>query len=150
MEMDMAKQNTRLQMKPQDPSRPLTRDEAGKVVTYRVLIILLADIVIGSLLDYIRADSNREYRFVFDVCPWLVWVCGAVAAIAGGYLVWSLIKKVDTRRHPMTPAMIFALCLFLFAIVLLYKSITLMMIISTMVIASVLFVLYYVYTNLLY
>jgi len=149
-EMDMAKQNVRLQGKPRDPHGPLTKDEAGKVVTYRILIIVLADLILGSLLDYIRVDSTREYRFVFEVCPWLVWVCGAVWALSAIYLVFSLVKKMDTRRHPITPAMIFALCLFVFAVVLLYKSITMMMIISTMVIASVLFVLYYIYTNLLY
>ena len=34
----------------------LSREEAGKVVTYRVLIILLADILFGSLLDYVHLD----------------------------------------------------------------------------------------------
>ena len=120
------------------------------VVTFRVLIILLADIVIGTMLDFLRADSTREFTFVFNVCPWLTWVFAAVWAVSAGYLVWSLVKKVDTRRMYMTPAMLFALCLFLFAIVLLYRYLTMMMIISAMVIASVLFAVYYIYTNLLY
>ena len=128
----------------------LSKDEAYKVVTYRVLIILLADIIIGSLLDFVRADSTREFTFVFNVCPWLTWVFGALCAVAAGYFVWSLVKKVDTRRYPMTPAMVFALCLFLFAVVLLYRYLTMVMILSAMIIASVLFVLYYIYTNLLY
>ena len=128
----------------------LSRDEAGKVVALRILIILLADIIIGSLLDFVRADATREYNFVFNVCPWLTWVFGVICAASAGYFVWSLVKKVDTRRHPMTPAMTFALCLFLFAIVLLYKYLTMVMIMSAMVIASVLFAVYYIYTNLLY
>ena len=128
----------------------LSRDEAGKVVALRILIILLADIIIGSLLDFVRADATREYNFVFNVCPWLAWVFGVICAASVGYFVWSLVKKVDTRRHPMTPDMKFALCLFLFAIVLLYKYLTMVMIMSAMVIASVLFAVYYIYTDLLY
>ncbi len=144
--MDMAKHNSILQMN----TGKLSRDEAGKVVALRILIILLADIIIGSLLDFVRADATREYNFVFNVCPWLTWVFGVICAASAGYFVWSLVKKVDTRKHPMTPAMTFALCLFLFAIVLLYKYLTMVMIMSAMVIASVLFAVYYIYTNLLY
>ncbi|MBR4960271.1 MAG: hypothetical protein IKY52_05185 [Clostridia bacterium] len=128
----------------------LSKDEAMTVVAFRILIILLADIVIGTMLDFLRADSTREFTFVFNICPWLTWVFAAVCAVSAGYLVWSLVKKVDTRRMYMTPAMLFALCLFLFAIVLLYRYLTMMMIVSAMVIASVLFAVYYIYTNLLY
>jgi len=144
--MDMAKHNTILQMN----TGKLSKDEASKVVALRILIILAADIIIGSLLDFVRADATREYNFVFNVCPWMTWVFGVICAASAGYFVWSLVKKVDTRKHPMTPAMIFALCLFLFAIVLLYKYLTMVMIMSAMVIASVLFAVYYIYTNLLY
>jgi len=144
--MDMAKHNSILKMN----TGKLSKDEAGKVVALRILIILLADIIIGSLLDFVRADATREYNFVFNVCPWLTWVFGVICAASAGYFVWSLVKKVDTRKHPMTPAMTFALCLFLFAIVLLYKYLTMVMIMSAMVIASVLFAVYYIYTNLLY
>jgi len=146
MIMDMAKHNTILQMN----TGKLSKDEASKVVALRILIILAADIIIGSLLDFVRADATREYNFVFNVCPWMTWVFGVICAASAGYFVWSLVKKVDTRKHPMTPAMIFALCLFLFAIVLLYKYLTMVMIMSAMVIASVLFAVYYIYTNLLY
>lgn len=146
--MDMAKRNTSL--KTNTNGKRLTREEAMTVVTFRVLIILLADIVIGSLLDFLRSDSTREFTFVFNVCPWLTWVFGAVCAVSAGYFVWSVVKKVDTRRYYMTPAMLFALCLFLFAVVLLYRYLTMMMIVSTMAIASVLFAIYYIYTNLLY
>lgn len=146
MIMDMAKHNSVLKMN----NGKLTKDEAGKVVTLRILIILAADIIIGSLLDFIRTDATREYNFVFNVCPWLTWVFGILCAASAGYFVWSLVKKVDTRKHPMTPAMLFALCLFLFAITLLYKTLTMVMMMSAMVIASVLFAVYYIYTNLLY
>ena len=148
MKMDMAKHNTSL--KNNTSGKRLTKEEAMTVVTLRVLIILLADIVIGSLLDFLRSDSTREFTFVFSVCPWLTWVFGAICAVSAGYLAWSVVKKIDTRRYYMTPAMLFALCLFLFAIVLLYRYLTLMMIVSTMAIASVLFAIYYIYTNLLY
>ena len=146
MIMDMAKHNTILQMN----TGKLSKDEASKVVALRILIILAADIIIGSLLDFLRADATREYNFVFNVCPWLTWVFGVICAASAGYFIWSLVKKVNTSKHPMTPAMTFALCLFLFAIVLLYKYLTMVMIMSAMVIASVLFAVYYIYTNLLY
>ena len=146
--MDMAKQNSI--MNNNTNGKRLSKDEAMTVVAFRILIILLADIVIGTMLDFLRADSTREFTFVFNICPWLTWVFAAVCAVSAGYLVWSLVKKVDTRRMYMTPAMLFALCLFLFAIVLLYRYLTMMMIVSAMVIASVLFAVYYIYTNLLY
>ncbi len=146
--MDMAKQNSILKTKLGGDK--LSKEEAGKVVTYRILIIFLADLIIGSLLDYVRADSTREYNFVFSICPWLTWVFAALFAGAAAWLVWSIVKKVDVRRYPMPPAMAVALTLFLFGITLLYKSITMVMILSVMVIASVLIAIYYIYTNLLY
>ncbi len=146
--MDMAKQNAILKTK--NDGDKLSKEEAEKVVTFRILIIFLADVIIGTLLDYVRADSTREYNFVFSVCPWLTWVFAALFAGAAAWLVWSIVKKVDVRRYPMTPAMTVALTLFLFAITLLYKYITLVMILSTMIIASVLIAIYYIYTNLLY
>lgn len=146
--MDMAKHNQSVKL--DNKAAGLSREEAGKVVTYRILILVLVDFIIGSLLDYVRADGNREYSFVFNVCPVLVWIFGAMAVAAAGYLVWSLVKKVDTRRHPVTPAMLFALCLFLFIATLFYKSLTFMFLIALLVIGSVLFAMYYIYTNLLY
>ena len=127
-------------MKLEKNTKGLSREEAGKIVTYRILILVLADFIIGSLLDYVRADSNRV----------LVWVFGAMALAACGYLVWSLVKKTDTRRYPITPAMIFALCFFLFAATLFYKSLTFTLMLAGLVIGSVLFALYYIYMNLLY
>ncbi len=147
--MDMAKHDSILQTN-RDNGTKLSREEAVQVVSLRILIILVADIIVGSLLDFVRGDSTREYTFVFDVCPWLTWVFGVLFAASAAYFVWSLVKKVDTRKQPMTPAMTFALCLYLFAIVLLYRYLTLVMILSVMVIASVLFAVYYIYTNLLY
>ncbi|MBQ7922421.1 MAG: hypothetical protein IJ325_07580 [Clostridia bacterium] len=146
----MAKKDLNNAVNAEKKKDALSREEAGKVVTYRVLIILLADIIMGTLLDFIHFDSHRETTFVFELCPILIWVFGAMTVAALAYLIWSVVKKVDTRRYPMTPFMIFALCLFLFAVTLLYKSLTPVMIISVMIIASVLFVLYYIYTNLLY
>ena len=73
-----------------------------------------------------------------------------MALAACGYLVWSLVKKTDTRRYPITPAMIFALCFFLFAATLFYKSLTFTLMLAVLVIGSVLFALYYIYMNLLY
>ena len=146
----MAKKNLNNVVDTEKKKGALTREEAGTVVTYRVLIIVLADIIMGTLLDFIHFDSHRETTFVFKLCPILIWVFGSLTVAALAYLIWSVVKKVDTRRHPMTPFMIFALCLFLFAVTLLYKSLTPVMILSVMIIASVLFVLYYIYTNLLY
>ena len=146
--MDMAKHNQSVKL--EKNTKGLSHEEAGKIVTYRILILVLADFIIGSLLDYVRADSNREYSFVFRVCPVLVWVFGAMALAACGYLVWSLVKKTDTRRYPITPAMIFALCFFLFAATLFYKSLTFTLMLAVLVIGSVLFALYYIYMNLLY
>ena len=65
--MDMAKHNQSVKL--EKKASGLSREEAGKVVTYRILILVLADFLIGTLLDYVRADGNREYSFVFQVCP---------------------------------------------------------------------------------
>lgn len=146
----MAKHNQSVKLENKAKAKTFSREEAGKVVTYRILILVLADFIIGSLLDYIRADGKREYSFVFDVSPVLVWVFGAMALASAGYLIWTLVKKTDTRRYPVTPAMLFALCFFLFAATLFYKSLTFMFLVAVMVIGSVLFALYYIYTNLLY
>ena len=66
-------------------------------------------------------------------------VCGALLAGCRAFF-----------GYPITPAMIFAMCFFLFAATLFYKSLTFTLMLAVLVIGSVLFALYYIYMNLLY
>jgi len=130
----------------------LTKMEAGRIVLFRILIIILADIIVGSLFDYVKSEANREFFFHQSILPVLQAAFGVVLGLSVVYLVLALVKKFDTSAHYMTPAMITALAAYLFVTVMLYdrfRGIPFLFYTMT-VIVSVLFAVYYIYTILLY
>jgi len=130
----------------------LSKNEAGRIVLFRILIIILADIIVGSLFDFVKGEATRELFFHQSVLPALQIVFGIVFGLSVVYFILALVKKIDTSAHYMTPAMISALALYLFVTVLFYdrfRGVPILFYTMT-VIASVLFAVYYIYTILLY
>ena len=130
----------------------LSKNEAGRIVLFRILIIILADIIVGSLFDYVKGEANRDLFFHQSILPVLQIAFGVVLGLSVVYLILSLVKKIDTSAHYMTPAMITALSLYLFVTVMFYdrfRGVPFLFYTMT-VIASVLFAVYYIYTILLY
>lgn len=132
--------------------KTLGKAEAGRIVLFRILIIILADIVTGTLFDFVKSEANRELAFHLNVHPMLKIVFSAVLALAAVYFVFMLVKKVDTSAHIMTPEMVFGLALFLFTTVMFYDHFrnTPFLFYTIMVIGSVLYAVYYIYTIMLY
>ena len=130
----------------------LGKMEAGRIVLFRILIIVLADIIVGSLFDFVKSDAMRELAFHLNVHPVLKAVFGAVLALAAVYFVAMLVKKVDTSAHIMTPEMVLGLALFLFTTAMFYDHFrnTPFLFYTIMVIGSVLYAVYYIYTIMLY
>lgn len=130
----------------------LGKMEAGRIVLFRLLIIVLADIIVGSLFDFVKAEATRELAFHMNVHPVLKVVFGVVLALAAVYFVVMLVKKVDTSAHIMTPEMVLGLALFLFTTAMFYDHFrnTPFLFYTIMVIGSVLYAVYYIYTILLY
>ena len=130
----------------------LSKNEAGRIVLSRILIIILADILVGILFDFVRGEANREYFFHETLLPVLQIVFGVVLALSVCWLVVTLVKKIDTSAHCMTPAMICALALYVFVTVMFYdrfRGVPFLFYTMT-VIGSVLFAVYYIYTIILY
>ena len=130
----------------------LGKMEAGRIVLFRLLIIVLADIIVGSLFDFVKAEATRELAFHMNVHSVLKVVFGVVLALAAVYFVVMLVKKVDTSAHIMTPEMVLGLALFLFTTAMFYDHFrnTPFLFYTIMVIGSVLYAVYYIYTILLY
>ncbi|MBQ7983972.1 MAG: hypothetical protein IJ302_10390 [Clostridia bacterium] len=130
----------------------LSKNEAGRIVLSRILIIILADIIVGSLFDFVRSEANREFFFHETLLPVLQIVFGACLVLSLAYLAVTLVKKIDTSAQYMTPAMISALALYLFVTVMFYdrfRGVPVLFYTMT-VIVSVLFAVYYIYTIILY
>lgn len=130
-----------------------SRSDAGRVVTIRVLILVLFNIVMGSLFDYIiHAGNNIELVFYKDVRPVLLWVSIALFVLSAAYVIAAKVKKIDTSRHPITPEMLAALTLILMATVLLYNTfrLTPFLFFTMMIVISILVAVYYIYTMLFY
>lgn len=149
--MNMAKSD-KMVNKNANKMNTLGKMEAGRIVLFRILIIVLADIIVGSLFDFVKADAMRELAFHLNVHPVLKVVFGAVLALAAVYFVVMLVKKVDTSAHIMTPEMVLGLALFLFMTAMFYDHFrnTPFLFYTIMVIGSVLYAVYYIYTIMLY
>ena len=150
--MNMAKSNKVISGKAGNKMMTLDKAKAGRIVFFRALIILLVDIVVSSLFEYIKDEANRHLVFHTDLQLPLTIVFGVLTAAAAGYLVITHVKKIDTSAQYMTPLMIAAVALYLFVTVLLFDqfAVTPFLFYTMTVIVSVLFVVYYVYTTILY
>lgn len=149
--MNMAKSDKMIN-KNANKMKTLGKMEAGRIVLFRILIIVLADIIVGSLFDFVKAEAMRELAFHMNVHPVLKVVFSAVLALAAVYFAVMLVKKVDTSVHIMTPEMVLGLAVFLFTTVMFYDQFrnTPFLFYTIMVIGSVLYAVYYIYTIMLY
>ncbi len=133
----------------------LKKDDAGKIIFFRILIIAVVDILVASVFDYlIHSPAEIEFNFYMNTRPVLCWVFWALFALSVGYIVLTVVKKIDTSAHIMTPAMISATALYLAIMTTgffydMFKM-TPYLFYTMTVIASVLFAVYYIYTVLLY
>lgn len=133
----------------------LKKDDAGKIIFWRILIIVIVDLLVASAFDYlIHSPAEVEYNFYMNIRPVLCIVFWALFALSVAYYVLTIIKKMDTSAHIMTPAMITACTLYLSIMTtgFLYDmfKMTPYLFYTMTIIASVLFAVYYVYTVLLY
>ena len=133
----------------------LSKDEAGKIIFWRIIIILVADLLVASAFEYlIHSPAEVEFNFYMNIRPVLCYVFWALFALSVAYLVLTIVKKIDTSAYIMTPAMIAALTLYLsiMSTGVFYDMIkmTPYLFYTLTVIASVLFLVYYVYTVLMY
>ena len=130
----------------------LNKSKVGSIVMCRILIIILVDVIVSSLFDFVKGEANRELTFHMSVLPVLRIAFGVLLAASVVYLVLSIVKKMDTSAHFMTPAMITAVCLYLFVTAVFYNQFraTPFLFYTMTVIVSVLFAVYYLYTVLFY
>lgn len=148
----MAKSKKMSAVNPKNKMMSLDKGKAGRIVLFRVLIIILTDIIVSTLFDFVKADAVREYAFHMNVHTPLKYVAAVLLILAAAYFVITLVKKIDTSAHYMTPAMIVAVTLYFFATTMFYEQFrtTPFLFYTMTVIASVLFAVYYIYTILLY
>ncbi|MBE6542389.1 MAG: hypothetical protein E7672_08080 [Ruminococcaceae bacterium] len=136
----------------QNKMSSLDKRKAGKIVLIRILIILFTDIIISSLFDFIKSEATREFFFHMNIHTPLKFISAIILVLAAVYFIYTYVKKIDTSAYYITPAMITAIALYIFATVILFEQfVTTPFLFYTMtVIVSVLFAVYYIYTILLY
>lgn len=130
----------------------LNKSGACRIVFFRILIIIVADIIVSYLFGFINSDASRQYAFHMDIQTPVTIVFGILTALAVAYLVVTKVKKIDTSAQYMTPVMIAAAALYLLITAVFFDSFTTspFLFYTMTVIASVLFAVYYIYTILLY
>ena len=150
--MNMAKSNKINSVIAGNKMMSLGKAKVCRIVFFRALIILLVDIVVSSLFEFIKDDGNRHYVFHIDIQLPLTIAFGVLTAAAAVYLALTFVKKIDTSAHYMTPLMIAASALYLFVTAALFDQFaaTPFLFYTMTVIVSVLFVVYDIYTNILY
>lgn len=133
----------------------LSKDEAGAIIFWRIVIIAALDLIVAWLFHYItHTPAEVEAPFYMNVRPVLAWVFWGLFAASVVYFIITIVKKIDTSAYVMTPAMISAATLYL-AVVntgIFYNvfRITPYLFYTMTMIVSVLFAVYYIYTILLY
>ena len=127
--------------------KAVSKSRAGQIVLVRILVIVLVAVIVGILFDFVRGDAIREFPFHTYTLPVLRLVFPAVA-----YLVVTVVKKIDTSTHWITPEMLVGIGFYLSLTALFYDRFTSFppLFYTISVIGCVLFAVYYIYTVLLY
>ena len=121
-----------------------------QVVSRRMLIMVLADIIGIVALLAIRQEARAELAFVNYWLVPLTVLFGVLTAAAAAYLIFSIVKKLDTSTHAVTPAMLFCIAAFCLIACLLYKRVMAMTLIVASITATVLFLVYCLYVHIFY
>lgn len=148
----MAKNKTKKKAPAQTNRMGLTKAETGRIVTVRLLIAVLFDLVLATLFDYVVHSGEMELTFHNSVQMPLVYASVALFVLSLAYVVFARVKKINTARHALPPEQIAALT-FLLAVTLVFydkfrihpPTFFVLMIVETLLLA-----VYYIYTMLLY
>lgn len=149
----MANNMTKTKTAESTKMRAMSKSKAAQVVLVRILVIALVDVIVSTLfMKCIRSDGMTEFAFHQNVLPVLKIVFGVLCVLSIAYLVFTLLKKIDTSAYWVTPAMLAAITVYLTATAFLYDQFRMspFLFFTMTVIGSVLFAVYYIYTILLY
>ena len=132
----------------------VSRSRAGQIVLVRILTIVIVDVVVAMLFDFVgpRADAMRATTFHMNVLPVLRIVFPVLLVCALLFLAVTLAKKKDTSAWWITPVMLAAIALYLTVTAVFFDKFWVyppIFYVMT-VIVSLLFAVYYIYTILLY
>lgn len=133
-----------------DGARKISAEMKSRVVTMRMLIMVLTDIIGICLLSAMSSDANVEFLFYQNWLIPLTVVFGVLTAAAVAYQVVVIVKKLKTETHYVTPAMIICVTAFCLAACLLYKRLIPMTIVIASVVGTALFVVYCLYVHIFY
>lgn len=130
----------------------LDKAKAGQIVFSRILIIIITDLIVAALFNFVREEAMRHYTFHMQLQKPLVIAFAALLLLTVVYLAITLLKKIDTSAHYMTPLMIVAVALYLLVSTIFFDQFatTPFLFYTMTIIVSVLFAVYYIYTILLY
>lgn len=126
------------------------RKKNTQIVMIRMAIMAFIDIVGICILLAVRREAAVELAFVTNWLTPLSVVFGVLTAAAAAYQVVAAVRKIDTSRHPVTPAMLLCVSVFCLAACLLYRRVLGVAIIIASVVATVLFMVYCLYMHIFY
>ncbi len=126
------------------------KDKNSSVVTARMAIMVLLDIIAILALSALQRDGRRELQFYEHWLTPLTVVFGVLTLAAVAYQIVVIAKKINTSAHVITPAMIICVALFGLLSCLLYTRLIPMTIIIASVVSTVLFVVYCLYMHVFY
>ncbi len=144
--MVMAKENRYMEVK----KEKFTKKQRSKIVTLRMLIMFLVDLLGICFLLSMSNNGEMEFLFYANWLTPLTVVFGVLLAAAAAYQVLVIVKKIPTGRHIVTPAMLLAVLAFCFIACLFYKYLIPLTIAIASVVGTVLFAVYCLYMHIFY
>ena len=148
--MVMAKNNKTVNMGKKQGGAGISVKTKNHVVTVRMLIMGLVDVLGICLLLAMKSEGNMEAVFVLEWLLPMTVVFGVLTAASVVYQAVVLVKKISTEKHYVTPAMLICVTAFCLVACLLYKRLLPMTIVIASVVATALFVVYCLYVHIFY
>ncbi len=150
IKMVMAKGTTLLKSSKKKTVGKNLQKKRTRAAAVRMVLMILIDIVGIYLLNMLATDLDLELAFHNQWLMPLTAVFGVLSALALIYQAIVLFKKIDTRTHFVTPAMLLCITLFCLIACLLYDYLLTMTLMIASVVGTVLFVVYCLYMHIFY
>lgn len=128
----------------------MSKKEISHIISVRILIMVAVNLVGIATLFALRREAMVELSFVNHWLTPLAIVFGVLSALAATYQVLAIVKKADTSRHYVTPAMLLCVALFCLVACLVYKHVIVGTLVLASIIGTVLFSVYCLYVHIFY
>ncbi|MBO5109763.1 MAG: hypothetical protein J6D21_03505 [Clostridia bacterium] len=113
------------------------------IAVYRVTIMILVNVISVYALWFVQQNGSRQFAFVQNVVPVLIWVFAALTLLAFGAIMFFGLRDKESPFKVVSLEYIFGVSLVAFLVSLLYRQMNPTHLILATILVSIPYYIYY-------